>query len=227
MSAQDSLVYTVKDSRGNTSNPATVSFAVVSTSAWQNPSNPLDVLGNGGPVVPADALAIIDYLNLHPAIGALPPTLAAGSGYLDVLGTGTVVPADALQIIDYLNLNPTPNAVSPSVTTAVSGTTEAASDASPRPASQSRNGADFSVASSASSDGSSISPAVIATGQTSALPGNFTPPVPTVIETVLTSGAQASVSPQTASANAALSRRSSANAIDSLLSGGSWDWLDD
>ena len=69
---------------------------VAATPAWQNPVNPLDVLGTGGPIVPADALAVINYLNTNPAGLPLPSTFTAASDYVDVLGLGTVVPADAL-----------------------------------------------------------------------------------------------------------------------------------
>lgn len=73
---------------------------------WQNPNDALDVLGTGSSIVPADVLAVIDYLNAHPGNTTLPPSLPAGSDYYDVLGTGEVVPNDALQIINYLNLHP-------------------------------------------------------------------------------------------------------------------------
>ncbi len=79
---------------------------VTTAAPWQNPVNRLDVLGQGNTIVPADALAIINYLNLNPAGLKLPASFPAGSDYLDVLGTGIVVPDDALQVIDYLNLHP-------------------------------------------------------------------------------------------------------------------------
>ncbi len=86
---------------------------VMTTTPWQNPlSNHYDVIGDGGAIVPDDALLIIDYLSTSST--ALPPTRPAGAPYYDVLGENDVVPQDALEIITYLS---TPNpAVSPAVT---------------------------------------------------------------------------------------------------------------
>ncbi len=90
---------------------------------WQNPVNPLDVLGTGGPITPADALAVIDYLTIYGSANILPATYTAGSDYYDVLGLGTIVPADALTIIDYLS---TPASVTPAVSPAVTNSTTGA-----------------------------------------------------------------------------------------------------
>jgi subtilase family serine protease len=95
---------------------------VTTPTPWQNPVNPLDVLGTGGQIVPADALAVINALNLGQA-GQLPASQPANSYFLDVLGENFLAPIDALRIIDYLNLTPTA-VVSPSgVSAAVASTT--------------------------------------------------------------------------------------------------------
>jgi hypothetical protein len=99
---------------------------IITTTAtpWQNPANPLDVVGKGGQIVPIDALDIINYLNLNPAGTVLPPTFPAGSEYLDIRGTGIVVPADALKIINFLNTVPltaTTTTLTSSSTTSVLG----------------------------------------------------------------------------------------------------------
>jgi hypothetical protein len=95
---------------------------------FQNPANPLDVLGTGGAIVPADALAVINYLNTNPT-GALPTTPTATSEFLDVTGVGIVVPADALAIINYLNTNATAPAATPAVVPAVTIASAAATPA--------------------------------------------------------------------------------------------------
>lgn len=83
----------------------------VMANPWQNPGNPLDVLGTGGAIVPEDVLAIIDYLTLHLGDSSLPAAAQDGSDYLDVLGEGNVLPADALAVIDYLNEHPASSAI--------------------------------------------------------------------------------------------------------------------
>ena len=110
---------------------ATVPAVQVATAAepFQNPVNPLDVLGTGGAVTPADALAVINYLNTHPG-GALPTSATGLTEYLDVQGTGTVVPQDALEIIDYLNTHPAGAPATPAVAPAVTSDLITASSAS-------------------------------------------------------------------------------------------------
>jgi hypothetical protein len=68
-----------------------------------NPRNVLDV-NNDGAVTAADALFIIDHLNV---VGAAPvPTSGfIGSPFLDVDRNNYVSPADAIMVIDYLNIN--------------------------------------------------------------------------------------------------------------------------
>jgi hypothetical protein len=73
-----------------------------STSAlpWQNAANPLDV-NDDGMVTPLDALAIINYIDLHGS--AVLPATFSGTDYLDVNGDDDVSPLDALSVINYLN----------------------------------------------------------------------------------------------------------------------------
>ncbi|MEE2685273.1 MAG: Ig-like domain-containing protein [Planctomycetota bacterium] len=102
--AVDSFTYTVSDSDGAVSDPATVTINIVEDPApWQNRSNVLDV--NGDTVVsPIDALLIITYLNDN---GPGPLPVPTGSfqppPYLDPTGDNEVNPTDVLQIIDFLN----------------------------------------------------------------------------------------------------------------------------
>jgi sugar lactone lactonase YvrE len=95
------------DADHNTEPMHTTADSKITTTAtpWQNPLQPLDVVGKGGTIVPQDALLIIDYLNTQPN-GTLPPTQPVGAYFYDVLGHNNVVPQDALQIIDYLNTQP-------------------------------------------------------------------------------------------------------------------------
>ncbi len=69
---------------------------------WHNTDDPLDVIGNGGAIVPLDALLVINYLNLHGS-GSLPSEQPVGSYDLDVSGDNSIAPIDALKIINYLN----------------------------------------------------------------------------------------------------------------------------
>ncbi len=73
---------------------------------WQNPGNPMDVLGTGGAIIPDDALQVIDYLTNNGSANVLSANFYPGSLYYDVLGLGTAVPEDALNIIDYLTTTP-------------------------------------------------------------------------------------------------------------------------
>jgi len=102
----DSFTYTVSDTDGAISTPATVTINIIEDPApWQNKLNPLDV--NGDTVVsPIDALLIITYLNDNG-----PGTLPAPGGsfqpppFLDPTGDNQVNPTDVLQIINFLNAN--------------------------------------------------------------------------------------------------------------------------
>jgi hypothetical protein len=105
------LFVTATDSGGSSvSRPLTVQ--VRPSSPFQNPSNPLDVDGDGG-VHPRDVLILINELNQR---GPRPLVLNSDSGeaeslevpeYLDVNGDGILSPIDVLIIINHLN-NPQP-----------------------------------------------------------------------------------------------------------------------
>ena len=80
----------------------------VPRAAGTNAINPLDVNADDA-VTPADALLVINELNLIPS-GAAGISVAAAEGestvpahYADVNGDGWVTPVDALQVINYLN----------------------------------------------------------------------------------------------------------------------------
>ena len=83
---------------------ATADTTIVTMAApWHNSLNPLDVLGNGGPISPLDALIIINVLNAGGSTAALPAIAPATSYYVDVLDENSIFPLDALQVINYLN----------------------------------------------------------------------------------------------------------------------------
>ncbi len=95
---------------------------------YQNPVNPLDVIGNGGAVVPLDAVAEINYLNLNPS-GVLPSTPTASTYFYDVTGTGTVTPKDVLLIVNYLNTSTTTTTTESTAATTASAINSAATTA--------------------------------------------------------------------------------------------------
>ncbi len=71
---------------------------------WQNPLNPLDVIGSGGAIVPLDAVAIINELNLAGSHALPAPTPGTTIPYYyDVAGTNNISPIDFLMIVNYLN----------------------------------------------------------------------------------------------------------------------------
>lgn len=75
-------------------------------SPWQNPSNPIDVNGDGR-ITPRDALAVINFLNEN-GPGETPPLPGSGGegdtpAFPDVNGDGRITPIDALLIINELN----------------------------------------------------------------------------------------------------------------------------
>lgn len=106
----DSFIYTVRDNLGAPSNPATVRVEV--RSAWQNPSNALDVNGDGD-FSPIDILRVINELNRRgagmlehpPQSPHLPPP------YVDVTGDGYLTAADALFAINCLNSQLRPDSI--------------------------------------------------------------------------------------------------------------------
>lgn len=73
-------------------------------STWHNPTNPLDVNGNGS-VSPLDALLIINVLNTSGAgsVSRLTPPSDGSKLYVDTNNDGFVSPLDALLVINYLN----------------------------------------------------------------------------------------------------------------------------
>lgn len=87
--------------------PLFLANVVLPESAWQNPSEPLNVDGDPeGTIVPLDALLIINTLNLDG-----PRLLTGGPDgdqprYYDVSGDGWVTAIDALMVINWLNANP-------------------------------------------------------------------------------------------------------------------------
>jgi hypothetical protein len=95
-----SFRYTVKDSMGTQSNPATVRLMVVG-SAYQNPTNRYDV-NNDQSTSPLDVLLIINLLNSKGA--SLPVNgLPGPPDYLDVNGDSRVDPLDILELINFIN----------------------------------------------------------------------------------------------------------------------------
>jgi hypothetical protein len=73
---------------------------LITIGAWHNAANPLDVNGDGQ-VTPLDVLTLINYLNMQPGPGRLPP--APPPAYYDVNQDGQCTPRDALLVIDDLN----------------------------------------------------------------------------------------------------------------------------
>jgi hypothetical protein len=228
---------------------ATADTTITTTATpWQNPGNPLNVLGTGLAIVPEDALAVINYLNTHTAAAdVLQPTFSAGSYYYDVDGTGTVIPDDALKIIDYLNNHAAPAvspAISPAVTptvapavtsstTGVDSVSSAATDSSSNPSSltlaPSPLSAEFSLPLPAQSGVAAISPAAVASGQVSGPVNNgaassFLASAPVGTAPIESSR---SLKPLAASASQSAISRTQAGAVDSLLSDPSWNWLDE
>ncbi len=98
----------VKDLAGNTlaANNAggttqfTITVSATGSSAWQNPTNNLDV-NNDGVVSPIDALIDINALNAGK--GGTLPLPATVPPYYDVNGDGILSPLDVLIIINFLN----------------------------------------------------------------------------------------------------------------------------
>jgi hypothetical protein len=87
-----------------TNNTATtdIDFGFVqSGSAWQNPTNPLDV-DNNQRVTPIDALLVINQLNKARG-GVLAGSSIPTFPYIDVNGDGRLSPTDALIVISALN----------------------------------------------------------------------------------------------------------------------------
>jgi VCBS repeat-containing protein len=97
---QATLSYTVRDNEGVESNVAAVNIRV-SSSAYQNPNNNLDVNADGF-ISAIDALLIINDLN-RSGSRALPPGSFTPPPFIDVNGSASVEPLDALLVINHLN----------------------------------------------------------------------------------------------------------------------------
>jgi sugar lactone lactonase YvrE len=220
---------------------STADTTITTTSApWKNPGNPLDVLGTGGPIVPDDALVVIDYLNTHPATAvALPPTFTAGAYYLDVLGTGTVVPNDALQVINYLNNHSASVAVSPAVTNAAVtvGTISRAASVDVPVTVASNSSAKLNLPLPSQDGTPAMNPAVVAAGMIGQFDNGalnsdsaaFSAASPGQNAAVAAASPRSSQSPAkslAAAASQAAFNRARAGAIDMLLSDPSANWLD-
>jgi hypothetical protein len=168
----------------------------------------LDVTGSGT-VEPKDALEIIDYLNLNPAVSApdspaVSPAVTSGLGSTGRASDMASVNSDAL---------------------------------SPIPAQSPLVSAELNLPIAAQSSSPLISPAIIATGQVNGFSNNV--PVDNSASTASSTGAlviatstnlsSAPVKPLRAFASASqmVYRQSSADPIDSLFSDPSLNWLDE
>ena len=209
----------------NVSAPATGNASNASNAAatvpFQNPVNPLDVLNTGGPITPADALAVIDYLNTHPN-GALPTTPTAGIPYVDVLGTGTVTPADALAVIDYLNTQPVAAAIAPAVAPAV--TTAPGVNADSLTPVAAGGSAESNLAPQTQSTGPTVAPTVTPAEVAASQIGGPSTSDPAVQNTTIAASpagtTQASATPPSADDR-------QGTTVDLLLSDPVWSWLDE
>jgi VCBS repeat-containing protein len=97
---RDVFIYRAIDGRG-ASSTATVTIDVSNTRPWRNPSNPLDVSGDGS-VSPNDVLLIINFIN-DQGSGPVPVPTPDPPPFRDVNGDNFVSAADALAIINFLN----------------------------------------------------------------------------------------------------------------------------
>lgn len=71
---------------------------------WHNLLDPLNTNGSGG-ITAFDALAVINYLNLHPVVVPLVAGEAVPGQYIDVNNDSKCTAFDALAVINYLNAN--------------------------------------------------------------------------------------------------------------------------
>ena len=220
--------------QGATTTNVSTATNASTTYPFYNPVTPLDVLGTGGAIVPADALAVIDYLNTHPG-GALPTSATTLTQYVDVLGSGVVVPADALAIINYLNTNPVTVAAAPDVTTAATIAAAGDSTAATAAVGDSNSSTGASAAASGNigaplalpSDTPTVTPAVVATGPIGAAGSSASPAIQAAVAG--TSSTLTPPSPIMAPAvpvSQTASTKQQANIVDALLSDPSEDWLD-
>lgn len=97
-------IHTVTLSEGEAM--AAVDFAAQQVPiSWQNPSEPVDVTGEGQ-ISPLDALVLINYINQQDGDPSLPPPPLKPAPYYDVDGNGYVSAIDVLLVINRLNLAP-------------------------------------------------------------------------------------------------------------------------
>lgn len=96
----DSFTYTIADSAGLRSNPATVSIEVTGAFPWQNPTNAMDV-NQDGLVLAQDVLIVIRELNRGGARLLEPRN--GDEYFFDVSGDNYLSAIDALRIIIHLN----------------------------------------------------------------------------------------------------------------------------
>jgi hypothetical protein len=89
-------------------------------SPYQNPTNHLDVNGDGF-VSPIDALQVINYLNDPTKPKTLTLPHVAAPPYIDVDGDGFAAPKDVLFVINYLNTLPPTGGEGEAVTSDASG----------------------------------------------------------------------------------------------------------
>ena len=81
-------------------------YVTINRNPYTNPSNRLDVNGDGG-VSPLDVLQLVNYINVN-GPGQLPfPTAFTPPPYLDVNGDGFVSPLDVLSVINFINTQTT------------------------------------------------------------------------------------------------------------------------
>ncbi|MCY2990023.1 MAG: dockerin type I domain-containing protein [Planctomycetota bacterium] len=76
---------------------------VTAQSNWQNPVNPYDVSGDGGPATPLDALTLIAYINSHSGDMSLPASPALPPPYYNVNGDDAITATDVLLVITDIN----------------------------------------------------------------------------------------------------------------------------
>lgn len=127
----------------------TITVAAKAPAPWENPTNPLDVDGDGT-VAPIDALILINAINSGHLIngmsfpGGVLPIPGSPPPYYDVNGDGLLTPADVNQIITYLNSQNVAQAIAAQASPAVA--TPASVDVQPAPVTVSTSvAADLSV----------------------------------------------------------------------------------
>ncbi len=100
----DSFQYTINDTKGRSSNVATVTLQVVG-SKLQNPVNFTDVNASGQ-TSPLDALLVINRIARARRDGVSGPIIVLpndqGPNYFDVDGNGVITPNDALRVINQI-----------------------------------------------------------------------------------------------------------------------------